>query len=259
MIPSIGDRFISKYNYEYTVVGYNKYDSVSIIYDKHPEHVITTSTTNIYKGIPPNPFRAVVCGLGYHGIGHSISTGGIKKTEYIKWHGMLSRCYGTYYSERGRKSVNCYKVNNIRVHPDWFNYQNFHNWWNDNICYFNGRSEIACLDSDLLEPSLNMYSEESCCILPYSLNISIQLASKMWFNPKRKLYEVNSTRTAIGKGSYLGRCETEEEAWLLYSKAKDKYIHDSYINLGMKLPPNVEYNLLNFRSLDRLKALGIKV
>jgi hypothetical protein len=259
MTPKIGDICISKYNEVFTIVGYNKYSNVDIIYEDAPDFVIKTTITNIHKGDTYNPFRKVTCGRGYHGVGAPISIKGVKTEEYVKWHGMLSRCYGIPQSERGIKSVHCYRINNIEVHPDWFNYQNFYKWWNDNILSLNGCSSILCLDKDLLGSSSDIYSDRTCCVLPYELNIAIQLSCKVYFDKRRNTYQVRTARTITNEPNYIGKVSTEEEGLHLYAKAKDKYIKDSYIKMGLKLPQEVEFNLLNFNAAERIKQIKSKV
>lgn len=245
------------YGESYKIIKYINHTNVIIAFTEYPEYQTSTCAVNIRNGNPYNPHRRILCGKGYHGVGIPISIDNKKTAEYIKWHGMIDRCYGNKLNEESKRCSKCYIDSKSEVSDDWLNYQNFAKWWKDNLNNSHGINDVLCLDSDLLNPEGNLYSSKTCSILPYSLNIGIQLGSSFHFDKQRSQYQVRVTRTITNESSHVGRTSNLTEAWYLYSKAKDKYISDSYMKLKLKLPSVVEHNLCNFNTLKRLEILGV--
>lgn len=254
--PDFDHVYHTIYGESFKIVEYNNCSNVFISYTDRPYCEVNTCTVNIRNGNPPNPYRPVICGKGFHGEGYPISINNKKTLEYIKWHGMLSRCYGVTRSEDHARASKCYTDAEVTVDPIWFNYQMFATWFKQEMSNSNLANKVICLDSDLLNPRGNLYSENTCCLLPYELNIAIQLATKMQYDRKRNLYAVRVERTVTGQPSFVGRSPTESGAWEIYAKFKDMYIRDAYEKLQCNLPKRVEDVLLNFNCLARVKELG---
>lgn len=254
--PDFDRIYYTIYGESYKIVKYTNCSNTFISYTDNPDCVVKTSTVNIRNGNPPNPYRPVICGKGFHGEGYPISANNKKTLEYIKWHGMLSRCYGVNYSENHAKAAKCYTDAGSTVDPLWYNYQAFAAWFKQEMQDSKLEDKIVCLDSDLLNPKGDLYSESTCCLLPYELNIAIQLATKMQYDHRRNIYPVKVTRTVTGQLSHVGRSYSESGAWEIYAKFKDQYIRDAYEKLQCKLPARVENALLNFNCIARIKELG---
>lgn len=114
---------------------------------------------HIRLGAFSNPYDKTLCGIGFIGDGnHKTSSNGIKNPAHIAWHSMINRCYGGNCGESYQQ---------VKVCVEWHNFQNFAEWWADN-CPKEGSWE---LDKDILCDSVNkIYSPESCCFIPKSLN-----------------------------------------------------------------------------------------
>lgn len=81
-----------------------------------------------------------------------------KENSYTIWHSMIRRCYSEVY----QKSKPTYKE--CKVSNDWLLHSNFKRWYDSNYI------EDWQLDKDLLSGNMKLYSEETCCFLPSSLN-----------------------------------------------------------------------------------------
>ncbi|QAX96031.1 hypothetical protein [Vibrio phage vB_VmeM-Yong XC32] len=110
----------------------------------------------------------VIEGRGFLGDGpYKQYVGGKNLPEYSAWMNMFKRCY-----KEDSKDYEAYK--DCEVHPDWFNFQNFAKWYTENI-----PDSTYQLDKDLLAPELRLYSKDTCCFLPASLNGYLNVLSRV--------------------------------------------------------------------------------
>ena len=215
----LGKEFVSKYGEIFTVIDYENNEEVTIQYNDGT--IVKTKSVNIRNGFPPNPNRPVIYEKGYHGVGnHRISDESGKTPAYIKWHGMICRVHdGNHNTEK--LPTACY--NGVCVADDWYNFQNFAEWYYTVTPQYSC-NDVLCLDKDLLAPGSKIYSKETCCLLPYRLNIAIQLATVMNFDKRRNKFRprlsINGNRTA----KYIGEFRCEADAWEAYFKTKDEYV-----------------------------------
>lgn len=236
--------FKTKYGETFKVLEYNGYNDVLIEYQDGTK--VKTSSIHVVNNNPPNPNRKVIFGVGYHGVGDiPISNGGVKTDAYVKWHGMLYRVYsGNVLTDR--KASACY--NGTSVCENWYNFQNFARWfYNEKDKY--STDETLCLDKDLFGNGEKKYSEQTCCLLPYKLNIAIQLATKIHFDVDRNKWCIscgNSKRRPARK-----RFSSEEEAWEEYFRMKDALVKDTASAYIDKIPSNVYATLVNFNTKER--------
>lgn len=85
------------------------------------------------------------------------------RRTFVVWYQMMYRCYSS-------KSPKCY--DDVFVIDEWHNFYSFNNWCEIN----NPKSDYRnlSLDKDLFSKgALKVYSPETCCFLPSSINSSI--------------------------------------------------------------------------------------
>ena len=114
--------------------------------------------TNVLKGNVRNPNFKSYFGVGYRGAGSHTMHG---KLSYNKWHNMLVRCYDEEYKSQHPtyEGVHCCL--------EWHNYQNFTDWFHKQVgCGEKGFE----LDKDLLFKGNEIYSPETCILVPQELN-----------------------------------------------------------------------------------------
>ena len=243
----LGKSFKTKHGEVFEVVDYINCDNVLIRYEDGT--TVTTKAVNIRVGNPANPNRPVIFNTGYHGIGEfKINEKGKKTDSYVKWHGMLCRVFEG--NNTNRKDSLCYK--GVSVSDDWLNFQNFAKWFYSQKALYSC-NEVLCLDKDLFSNTKKIYSASTCCLLPYKLNISIQLATVMPFDKTKRRF---SPRVSInGKFKHIGNFAEETEAWYHYCTAKDKLIKEIAESYTEKIPDFVIDKLRNFNSLERTANL----
>lgn len=240
-----GKTFVNKYSEKFIVKEY--IDNTNVVIEYEDGTRVSCPSENIRQGNTPNPMRVVVCGIGYHGIGnHRIAENGNKTIEYIKWHGMLYRVYQGNNSDC--KSTACY--NGVSVSDKWYNFQNFAEWFKENKALYSKDFNL-CLDKDLFGYRSKMYSEDTCCLLPYELNIAIQIGeNNVCLDKQRNTWITTISTNGRRPSRHLGRFKTREEALNNYFVAKNKDISDLAVSYKDFIPEVVFNALFNFNAKE---------
>lgn len=202
----------------------NSQDITVMFYDGY---CVKVHKGNLDKGKVKNPYHKnnLARGVGLYDrtINHN-TTIGLKITNL--WHNMLQRCYCNKFHER----QTTYK--HTTVCDRWLTYSNFEN---DilNMKNFNRFIEDGWeLDKDLIEIGNNVYSSQTCCFVPKSLNSKFSQISKIFEEDKGfsilpyGSFRVKIQGTATG---HLGCFKTKEEALSVYRKKKCEILLESLI------------------------------
>lgn len=150
---------------------------------------------------------------------------------YKTWRDMFERVYDT--RERNLNNNPSY-VGIVSICDLWFNFQYFADWMYNYSLTINQENDIEFhIDKDILQwgATNKIYSPNTCCLIPALLNVA--LSGYNWAN---KDTFFGTRRTANGKfvcsvhddngRNNLGTYETQEEAFLVYKKAKEKRLQD---------------------------------
>lgn len=173
-------------------------------------------------GVFKNPFHPHVHGVGYFGI--KLKDRYTKTKYHVSilgvWGKMLSRCYNP-----NSMAYEWYGAKGVVVSQEWLNFQNFLEW-----CLENNWNIDSTIDKDLLSPkdgSTKVYSKETCCLIPQSLNSKLVLPTKPTFCYRYK--GVGKFRVRItekGERLFIGAFEKEYDAIMAYKEAKEKQIRE---------------------------------
>lgn len=160
----------------------------------------------------------VMCGIGYRGSENVDCT----SESYIKWHDMINRCYNIKFHERQPQYKGC------TVCEEWRNYCNFKVWYEQNK--INGVTWD--LDKDVLFKGNKVYSPETCCFVPHTIN-TLFLSKKagrgdlpigVYYDKQKMKYRANMS--FMGRQIKLGWFDTAESAFARYKKYKEDFIKD---------------------------------
>ena len=80
-----------------------------------------------------------------------------KEKSFVRWLSLLERCYGA-------------KKTGALVCDEWHDYSNFKKWYLKN----KPLDDAFELDKDLLSKERKIYSPETCCFLPTSINTTLR-------------------------------------------------------------------------------------
>lgn len=146
------------------IIEYNNSSNIVVEFqDDHKAKVVTTYV-NFQRRQVRNPYDKTVYGVGYLGEGNYKVYIDQEHLEpvYNVWRTLLGRCC----TEKHRKQFPAYA--DCQVCDEWLCYQNFAQWWNDNMYYVG--NERMHLDKDIKCKGNKLYSPETCIIVPQSIN-----------------------------------------------------------------------------------------
>ena len=165
---------------------------------------------------------------------------------YSKWNNMFIRCYNKKYKEKTPTYEGC------SVCEEWRNFDNFLEWFNNPE---NGYRDGYQLDKDLLVQGNKIYSPDTCCFIPQTINCMMTRGAKI-------RGQVKSIGVTIRGDKYMARCnfghkeaknvgvfDNEQDAFEAYKKAKKDYIiriANEYYSKG-EITEKVYNALLNYQ------------
>lgn len=218
--------------YDYSKVKYvNMFNKVCIICPIHGE----------FLQLPSHHLRGVGCkkcfyehkkklvfNVGINDLGYSRS-----QTFYIKWRGMLERCYSKRSLIKNKSYSDCF------VNKEWHLLSNFKKWFDKH--YIEGWQ----IDKDILVKGNREYSPYKCCFVPQEIN-------ELFTKRENRGHPVG---VCVRKGRYiaqlrdthLGVFNSQEEAFFAYKEAKEKRIKEIADKWKEQLEPRVYEALYNYK------------
>lgn len=149
----------------------------------------------------------------HHGVGiNDVQYATNETSAFNTWRTMLERCY----DEDNRSKYPAYA--DVKVCDEWLRYSNFKRWYDEN------HKDGYDMDKDLLSGDCKIYSPDTCCFIPESLNAIVASIS-----PNNKGYTEKggyfyASLYMDGKRKHLGSFKTRVEAHSAYVLAKKEYV-----------------------------------
>jgi hypothetical protein len=168
--------------------------------------------------------------------------------EYKLWFAMLSRCYNKKYHIKEPSYKGCTVSENFK------NFQFFAEWCNNQIGF---NLPDWQLDKDILIKGNKIYSEDTCCFVPRSINNLFTFSNKARGDYPLGVYKDDTGRSAKlfkaacprpegGNQKSLGRYFTVEDAFAAYKKYKEFVIQTRAESWKEDLDPRVYQALLEY-------------
>lgn len=242
-----GSTFQTKNNGSFIILEYRSYEDILVKFVDTGYETIT-SMSCILNGKVKDKFKPSVYGVGV--IGDEICTKNGRKTkEYKLWSSMLQRCYDSALKQKYPSYQNC-------TTSESFNYLlNFKEWCVDQVGFNskdNNDKEFA-LDKDILIKGNKIYSEDTCCFVPYEINNLLSSNRKLrgdtpigvCFHTRDNKYQA-CLNTGTSRVS-LGYFPSVTEAFLAYKEAKEAYIKEVANKWKDQIDPRVYEALINYQ------------
>ena len=158
---------------------------------------------------------------------------------------MIGRCYSNKIQARRPSYIGC------TVCTEWLNFQNFAAWYINNYYEVNG--EIVALDKDLLVKKNKLYSPNTCCFLPVSIN-SILTGNNINRGPTpigvsyNKHTHKYDAHCKDGKNGlrHMSESYTQEEAFAKYKAFKENILRLSAKKYARLIAPAAYQALVNY-------------
>ena len=219
----IGKIFPTNNGGDCVVVDYINCKNITVRFLDGNNYQVKCQIKELNKGTIKNPYYPTVYGVGYLGEGVHIKTVKRKTTKvYDIWKAMLARCYCNIFQQKQKTYLGC------SVCDEWHNFQVFAEW------FYSERFHIFKyeLDKDILIKGNKIYSPETCCLVPHSINMLItNSGSKSGGYPQGISLHKGTGKFRVrlgvyGKIKYIGLFNSEALALSAYKKAKESHIRD---------------------------------
>ena len=164
--------------------------------------------------------------------------------EYQLWHNMLERCYCEKMHKRNPSYRDCYTSEAFKYYPY------FKGWCSKQTGFGN---EGWTLDKDILVKGNKIYSEDTCCFIPHTINqLLTKQDSKRGDNPIGVYYSTRKGKfiamlSVSTKGKSLGSYDTAEGAFYAYKEAKESYIKEVANKWKNQIDPRVYEALMGYQ------------
>lgn len=243
----VGDTFLTKRCGICTVIEYVSYVEVYVKFEDG--NIVKTRVQSLGKGHCRNLNSKLVLGVGINDM-----LGAEKTKEFIKqrqmWFGILQRCFSIKLLERRPTYKNC------KVSESWLWLSNFIKDIKSIENYEKSLNEGWQLDKDLLSNEGKLYSKDTCCFIPRSLNLVLSsYPKKLNGLPKGVKLSKGGRYFAIlqkeGNQIFLGSYDSVEEASRVYNIAKKEHLLNIADSIKGIVPENVYKALVNF-NLEKL-------
>lgn len=211
------------------LVEYTNYKNIVIEFLDSYKHRVSSSYTEFKDGTIKNPYYPSYFGAGYRGCGEYQM---YDKRYTLKvtqcWCDMLDRCYGKTHKNKYKTYKDCFVCN------DWLNFQNFAKW------YYSEKyecDELLNLDKDIMFNGNNLYSPETCLLVPQSINKHAICGSGCSWRKRSKKWEAYVIEDK--KQRWLGEFDEKETAHIVFLEEKNKYWQNKIDSWKDKLPEKV--------------------
>lgn len=219
----LGKTYVTNEGYEVKVIDYQTSKQVTIQFPNG--YCKTTNLSAVKRGLISSPFHPTVYQIGYLGVGkHKASVNRKHTHAYRIWHGMMARCY----SDSVHKNRHTYE--DCEVCPQWHNFQNFAQWYEDN--YYEIGGQEMHLDKDVLIKGNKVYSPETCVFVPKSINNLLVKSDStrgdspigVSYHKKEGVYYARCGNQFLRRTVLIGAYLTEKEAFKAYKEYKEQHI-----------------------------------
>lgn len=182
-----------------------------------------------------------MCGVGYWGSDDVNCTA----ESYLRWHDMIHRCYNDKFHSRQEQYSNC------EVCEEWKNYSNFKIWY-ENTVYHVGNEQMD-IDKDILFKGNKIYSPQTCCIVPHSINTLFLTGKKnrgdlplgVYFEKDKEKYR--ACMNYHGIQIKLGTFDDPAAAFAVYKEYKEKFIKDIAEKYRGRIPDKVYQAMMKWK------------
>ena len=245
-IDKTGEKNYNTFGSEMIIIKYRTNKDIDVYFPEYDWTFKGVTYQHFKNGLIKCPYEKRTFGVGYLGEGEYKTKENGKLTRvYETWCNMIRRCY----DEKIHKKRPTYK--DCSASEEFHNFQNFGMWDKDN--YYKIEGEQMCLDKDILVKGNKIYSPETCIFVPNTINLLFikndnkRGKSLIGTSPFKGKYvaqcRIINPETGKSKNEYLGRYETQEEAFKVYKYYKERNIKE-IADYYKEQIPQILYNTL---------------
>lgn len=148
------------------IIEYNDANNIIVEFQDEYNAKIHSAYREFERGKIKNPYYPEVYNVGIVGNKYMVRSKHDRAIkEYDSWTNMLRRCF----SKKLKEKQPTYE--NISCCDEWLLYENFYEWLHGQPNYAKWKSGYRWgVDKDILVKGNNIYSPETCCLVPQNIN-----------------------------------------------------------------------------------------
>ena len=200
------------------IIVYNAHKDIIVKFQDEHEIEVHTTYKCFKEGDVKNPYAPSVLGVGMLGIKYSSKINGERIKEYSAWSRMLQRCF----DNKTKEKFPTYQ--NVTCCDEWLLYENFYEWLHEQENFNKWLyGEKWNLDKDIAIKNNKVYSPDTCCLVPHSVNTlfikcnAIRGELPIGITTKNNDVFIAQCRNPLlnNKNEYIGSYKTLEDAFYL--------------------------------------------
>ena len=203
----------------------------------------------VLNGNIKDKMKPTIYGIGVCGDERVTNSFGRKVKEYRFWSSMIQRCYDPKLKVAFPSYEGCTTSENFKYYPY------FKDWCNNQVGFnsIDSKGKDFALDKDILVKGNKIYSEGTCCFVPYEINnlLSSSKATRgsspigVSFHKRDHKYQayLNTGTSRV----HLGYFVTSEEAFEVYKQAKETHIKEVANKWKDQIDPRAYEALMNYQ------------
>lgn len=247
MSERIGEVPYTKYGTPAIIVEYKDRKNVLVEFQDEHKYRKYVSYMHFKNGMMKNPYDKSQYNVGYLGVcEHKTKINKIETVSYKEWTHMFRRCY--LNSKEHKTYFDC------EVCKEWHNFQNFAEWWKNNVYYI--KNETMALDKDILKKGNRIYSPETCVIVPQRINSlfiksnNIRGELPIGVTIQNNVVGEKKYKASFKRGSksfHIGLFSNPMDAFNAYKYEKEKYIKEVAEEYKDAIPTNLYNAMINYQ------------
>lgn len=208
------------------IIEYNSYADITVQFLDYP-YICHSRYGEFKNGVIKNIYYPSLYGVAC--VGNATTwENGKHLQSYVIWQGMIRRCYDEKFKKKHPTYENC------TVDKRWLCYENFQKWYDYNYYEVKNKQDKMCLDKDIFYKNNTIYSQNTCCFVPNSINVLFKHNTNHNIIHRKDGYSIYCGRTT-GK-HYIGHTMDKDEAIKLSNQARTEYLHEIVSQYENQLP-----------------------
>lgn len=240
-----GDIFKTKRYGDLVVTKYVNSQDIHVMFINTGYQTVTRASY-IRQGLVKDKLSRSIYGVGITG-DTELKVNGQYLKEYMLWKSVLRRCYSDYCHNTQPTYAECSMSKDFQYFPyfvEWCSKQK-------GFDSLDEKGRLFSLDKDILTKGNNVYSEDTCCFVPYEINNSFLKRGNKRGEYLIGVYKSKDRFTAqLSKGKsiqiFLGSFSTEIEAFNVYKQAKEAHIKSLANKWKDQIDPRVYEALVKY-------------
>lgn len=217
----LGEEAVNYQNCSMKIIKYNNANDIIVEFQDEYRAKVKTQYKHFVCGKVKNPYQPSIYGIGIVGNKYQTHNNQTGAKEYQLWCSVLERCFDKDF----KRKHSTYQ--DATCCDEWLYYENFYKWLHSQENFDKWyKGDRWAIDKDILIKNNKIYSPETCCLVPQSVNqLFVRHISKRGNLPIGVSYNSGKYASKSSRNS-LGRYDNIISAFEVYKRHKENLIKE---------------------------------